>query len=553
MKVTLSFLLVSIAASAAEVTFHRDVLPVLQARCQGCHRPGEAAPMPFLTYAGTRPWAKAIRAAVQARRMPPWFAGEGSAAFSNDPSLPPREIDILTRWADTGALEGNPADAPKPVAFTDGWNIGVPDVVIPMPKPYAVPAKGVIEYQHIVAPTGFTEDKWVKAVEIRPGDRSVVHHIIAFVRPKGSRWLRDAAPGVPVTDAKRTVRGLPVEEAPEFLLSYTPGRPPANLAEGQARLIPAGADIVFQLHYTTSGTATEDVSKVGIIFAKEPPRERIATLPIANQSFVIPAGAPNHRVDAGATVAGDVKLLRMIPHMHLRGKAFEIRMVEGGSARPLLRVPKYDFNWQNAYVLREPVALKEGARLELTGWFDNSANNPYNPDPKAEVRWGDQSWEEMMIGYVDVSVKPGVEPKRMLRRDAVVDARAAFLGSWELESFTARNGQNVESKPYGDRFRGQITYDAAGNMSAILGSLDRTGNSTAQANGMAGFAAYYGTYDVDAGSRRVIHHVKQALNAGWVGTDLVRQYSFAGDRMTLVAEMNGSVLTLVWRKRQAVP
>ena len=235
---------------------------------------------------------------------------------------------------------------------------------------------------------------------------------------------------------------------PEFLLSYTPGRPPSGLADGQARLIPAGSDIVFQLHYTSSGKAAADISKVGMIFAKEPPRERIATLPVTNHTFVIPPGAPAHRVDATVTVAVDAKLLRMIPHMHLRGKAFEVRLVENGADRTLLRVPKYDFNWQNAYVLARPVPLREGARLELAGWFDNSPNNPHNPDPKAEVRWGDQSWEEMLVGYMDVSVKPGVEPKRVLKREAP-DARAPFYGVWELVSIVTRDKNANERKTCG--------------------------------------------------------------------------------------------------------
>ena len=550
-------LLLITAALHAEVTFHRDVLPVLQTKCQGCHRPGEVAPMSFLTYASTRPWAKAIRAAVTSKAMPPWFAGAGTEKFSNDPSLTPQELEILTRWADEGAPEGNRADAPPPVQFVDGWSIGVPDVVIPMPKAYSVPANGVVEYQHIVVPTGFTEDRWVKAVEIRPGNRSVVHHVIAFVRPPGSRWLREAKPGEPVTDRDRTIRALPVEEMPEFLLSYTPGRPPSGLAEGQARLIPAGSDIVFQLHYTPAGKAVDDVSKVGMIFAKVPPRERIATLPLANISFVIPPGAPAHRVDAAATVAGEARLLRLIPHMHLRGKSFEVRMVENGEERTLLRVPKYDFNWQNAYVLDRPVPLREGARLELAGWFDNSPNNRHNPDPKAEVRWGDQSWEEMMIGYLDISVKPGTEPKRVLKREAP-DARTPFYGVWDLVSIVTRDKSGNERKTYGDAPRGQITYERTGRMSAILGRSDRkpvasptlTDATPEQMKEIVtGFAAYYGTFEVDAATKRVIHHVQQALHPSWAGTDLIRSYAFEGNQMTLAAAIGDNLVTLVWRKK----
>jgi hypothetical protein len=414
MKIAMALMLASLAAAEpTEVTFHRNVAPVLQQRCVGCHRPGEVGPMSFLTYASTRPWAKAIREAVKTKRMPPWFADAPHGVFANDPSLTAAEINTLVRWADSGAAEGDPKTAPAPVQFTDGWNIGTPDLVISMPKPYVVPPTGVVEYQHIVVPTGFREDKWVKAVEIRPGNRAVVHHAIALVRPPGSSWLRQAQPGVPVTSTAR-VTTLPVEEMPEYLLSYTPGRPPAGLPEGQARLIKAGSDIVFQMHYTPNGKETIDQSKVGFIFAQSTPKERVATLPIANRSFVIPPGVPDHRVEATARVTHSARLLRLIPHMHVRGKAFEVRLVASGKTTRLLRVPQYDFRWQNAYSLEEPILLTEGDRLECTAWYDNSKNNPFNPDATAEVRWGDQTWEEMMLNYVDIAVPINVEPKRVL-------------------------------------------------------------------------------------------------------------------------------------------
>lgn len=243
--------------------------------------------------------------------------------------------------------------------------------------------------------------------------------------------------------------------------------------------------------------------------------------------------------------------------MHLRGKSFEVRLVEHGGERTLLRVPKYDFNWQNAYVLERPVALREGARLELAGWFDNSSNNRHNPDSKVEVRWGDQSWEEMMIGYVDIGVKPGTEPKLALKRE-VPDARAPFFGVWELVSMVTRDKSGKETPTYGDAPRGQITYERAGRMSAILGRTDRKPvSSPTLASGsheelrgvLSGFAAYYGTFDVDTAKKTVIHHVQQALHPNWAGTDLVRGYTFDGDQLTLAATSGDSVITLVWRKK----
>ena len=549
--------------AAAPVTYYKDVLPVLQKHCQGCHRPGEAAPMSFLTYASTRPWAKSMRAAVLQKRMPPWFADADHGKFSNDPSLTAAERDAIVRWADEGSAEGDPKSAPPPVAFLDGWNIGKPDHVISMPEDYKVPADGVIEYQHIIVPTGFTEDKWVKAVEIRPGNRSVVHHIIAFVRPPGSRWLRNVEPGKPVTDRDR-LTGLPVDEMPEFLLSYTPGRPAAGLADGQARLIKAGSDIVFQLHYTTNGKAATDRSKVGMIFAKQPPRERVATLPVANRTFAIPPGAPNHRVDAVANILQPARLQRLIPHMHLRGKAFEVSLLQPGKdPRVLLRVPRYDFRWQNAYTLAEPIALHPGDKIAVSGWFDNSPNNPNNPDPKAEVRWGDQSWEEMMLNYVDVAVAPDAEPKTVMARPAPATVAAGsireqFIGAWRLLSCVTTSATGQTSLIYGEKPEGRITYEKSGRMSALLMRPDRKNiavTTVADASleelrdSARGFTAYYGTFDVDESKKSVIHHVKLSFNQNWVGTDLIRSYEFQGNRMTLTAATaNGSTTRLVWER-----
>ncbi len=566
MKPQIALLLASAGlAFAAPVTFHKDVEPVLQKHCQGCHRPGEAAPMSFLTYASTRPWAKAMKNAVASRRMPPWFADADHGKFRNDPTLSAAERNAIMQWADTGSLEGDPKSAPPPMKFTEGWNIGVPEMVIEMPLDFSVPANGVIEYQHVVVPTGFTEDKWVKAVELRPGNRAVVHHIIAFVRPPGSKWLREVKPGVAIPDPSR-FRNLAPVEMPEFLLSYTPGRPPAGLADGQARLIPAGSDIVFQLHYTTNGKAATDRSKLGLIFSKETPRERVATLPIANATFVIPPGAPNHRVDAQAQVTQPAELHRLIPHMHLRGKAFEVNLLQPGKdPRILLRVPKYDFNWQNAYYLDAPIALHPGDKIAVSGWFDNSPNNPHNPDPKAEVRWGDQSWEEMMLNYIDIAVKPDAEPKRVIQRQDPnsannIKVRDRFIGTWRLVTFDALLADGTKSQPYGDAPEGRIQYEKSGRMSAMLMRSNRRKISASMPENATteelrdiakSFTSYYGAFDVDESKQIVTHHLSFANNPNWIGTDLVRSYQFEGNRLILSAASPlsaGSTLRLVWER-----
>jgi hypothetical protein len=403
----------TLCASDAKPAFYKDVLPVLQARCQGCHRPGEAAPFSMLTYKDTRPWAKAIKAAVVSRKMPPWFSDARSGHFKNDSTLPQAEIELISRWADAGAPEGKAKDAPPPRPFVSGWNIGKPDVVFEMPEPFEVPAKGTVDYQWVVIPTGFTEDKWLQGVEVRPGDRSVVHHVIAFFRRPGSKWLADAKPGIPVAKGSGT---------PETGMSdgsiggYVPGLPPRAFPKGRAILLPKGSDLVMQLHYTASGKAARDQTKVGIIFAKEPPKERFIGIAVANGKFVIPPGADNHRVDAEVTLASDLRLIDFTPHMHLRGKSFEYRAIlPDGSEEVLLNVPRYDFNWQITYELATERVLPKGTRIHGTAYFDNSANNRFNPDPTASVRFGDQTWDEMMVGFFSVVVPPDYDLKKLIQ------------------------------------------------------------------------------------------------------------------------------------------
>jgi hypothetical protein len=384
---------------------------VLQKNCQGCHRPGEAAPMSFLSYEQTRPWAKSIRQAVLTKKMPPWYADAHYGKFSNDRSLSQAEIGTLVSWADSGAKPGNPKDAPKPISFVEGWNIGKPDHVFEMQSEYVVPASGTIEYQYIVIPTGFTEDKWVERAEVRPGNRGVVHHVIAFVREPGSPWLKDAQPGVPFVPTKQG-RGM----ANDTIAGYAPGKIPDIWKPGQARLVKAGSDIILQMHYTSNGKEATDRSKVGIVFAKEPPKERIMTAAVGTGKFAIPPGDPNYAVNADLTLQAGAKLLGLLPHMHLRGKSFEYRLVSAdGTSKVLLNVPRYDFNWQLTYDLAEPIQLEPGMRLECTAHYDNSPNNPANPDATKEVRYGDQSWEEMMFGFFHVSIDPKMDPKDLYR------------------------------------------------------------------------------------------------------------------------------------------
>ena len=412
---------------AAEVTYYKDVLPILQKNCQTCHRPGEAAVgKSFMTYRDTRPWAASIRQAVLQGKMPPWHADKEHGKFLNERRLSQAEIDTLAAWATTGAKEGDPSDAPQQQQFAEGWTIGQPDLVMDMGAEYKVPAKGTIEYTYFAVPTGFTEDRWVEKIELRPGERSVVHHIVLMVRPPGSKAYKDAKPGVPfVPEAsgkppKRkpdTGEGrlagieMDAKSAIEMVSVYVPGGDAYVTRPGQARLIPAGSDLIFQMHYTANGTEAVDRSKVGMVFAKEPPRERVVNTFVQNLNFRIPPGAENHKVDARVTLHQDVKLQSFFPHMHLRGKAMEYRAVyPTGEKQVLMRVSRYDFNWQMTYQLVEPLLLPKGTVLEVSAWYDNSPNNPHNPDPAAEVFWGDQSWEEMLAAFVDFAIPASMDP-----------------------------------------------------------------------------------------------------------------------------------------------
>lgn len=410
---------VAFAASLpANVTYYKDVVPVLQNRCQECHRPGEVAPMSFMSYDEVRPWAKAIKTAVLTKKMPPWFADSHYGKFANDRALSQAEIDTLVAWTDGGSKAGNAKDAPKAREFFEGWSMGKPDLVLTMPQAVDVPASGVVEYTYVVIPTNFTEDRWIQAAETRAGARSAMHHIIAFVRPPGSRWLKDAKPGVPFIPGRgeRGQRNVEDSVPGELLAGWAPGVPPTVCQRGEAKLVKAGSDLVFQLHYTPNGKATSDVSRIGLIFAKETPERRVMSMSAMNAFIKIPPGDPNYESHSQLTLKEDVNLVSLTPHMHLRGKDFEFRAVyPTGETETLLKVPHYDFNWQLAYRLEKERLLPKNTRIECTAHFDNSANNPANPDPSKEVRWGDQTFEEMMIGFFDVSFPASMEPRDILR------------------------------------------------------------------------------------------------------------------------------------------
>jgi Cytochrome C oxidase, cbb3-type, subunit III len=412
------------AAEARSATFYRDVLPILQDHCQSCHRAGEIGPMPLGTYTETRPWAKAIRQGVVTRKMPPWNADGPHDKFRNDPSLSQAQIDTLVAWVDGGALEGDAKDAPPARTFTEGWTIGTPDAIFDMPKAYDIPAAGTIEYTYVIVPSGFKEDRWMTSAEVRPGNRAVVHHANVYVREPGSKWLREYPYGEAFVPHEKTVRageggsssaGAGIEE--QMIAGYIPGRPARQVPPGYGMLVPAGSDLVFQMHYTTNGKAVRDRTKVGFVFAKQPPAKRVIRVQASNAKFVIPPGAASYPVSGTAQLGVECELIDAYPHMHFRGQSMTLSATyPTGEREQLLRVPRYDFNWQLVYEMGRPKLLPTGTLLRADATFDNSPNNRFNPDPTAEVRWGDQTWEEMMVGFFDVAIPLKTDLEKVLAK-----------------------------------------------------------------------------------------------------------------------------------------
>jgi peroxiredoxin/mono/diheme cytochrome c family protein len=372
------------------VTYAKHVSRILQKSCQECHRPGQIGPMPLLTFDDALAWSDTIREVVSEGRMPPWHADPRWGKFRNDRRLSQEDRETLFAWLDHGTPKGEDKDLPPPRRFPEGWSIGKPDVVVTMPRAYEVPAKapkGGIPYQYFTVDPGFKEDRWIQRAEAHPGAAAVVHHIVVFVQRRGE-FFNPEAPGA-------------------VLCGTAPGDMPLDLPEGLAKKVPAGARLIFQMHYTPNGKAQSDQSSVALVFAKKPPRHRVLTLPVYSARFIsrfdkIPPGADNYPIESEYIFEEDAHLLHFMPHMHLRGKDFLYEAIyPSGKKEILLSVPRYDFGWQSVYRLVDPLPMPKDTKLHCIAHFDNSAKNPNNPDPKKAVYWGDQTWEEMMIGWID--------------------------------------------------------------------------------------------------------------------------------------------------------
>ena len=401
--------------NSAPVTYNKDVLPILQNNCQTCHRPGEIAPMSFMTYKDTRPWAKGMKNAVISRQMPPWFADPNYGHFANDKRLSDSDIKTLVAWADGGALEGNEKDKPAPAVFQEGWSLK-PDMIIEMPKDIELPATGTINYKSILVKANFTEDMWVVAADLRPGNAQAVHHMRAIVRPPGSAWMKDAAPGVAYEAGDPEVGRQ--GEGSDLLGKFNPGLGAQDFSRFEsAKFVPKGSDIVFSMHYTAIGKPATDRSKLGLVFAKAPPKLRFFTHdgPTAG-NLAIPAADSNAEVVSEMTAMADTKLVYLQPHMHLRGKDYEVRLISpSGKTETIFKAP-WDFNWQLGYDLAEPISIPKGTRIVGIAHYDNSANNKYNPDPNKLVIWGNQNWEEMQNCFMSFLIDPTIkDPKTLFK------------------------------------------------------------------------------------------------------------------------------------------
>jgi len=387
-------------AEVKAVTYSERVAEIVQDRCVTCHRDGGVAPFKLDSYASVKSRAPMIKYVVEKGIMPPWFASKaaGQGPWKNDRSLTEAERADLFSWIENGTPEGDPKKTPPMKPFDPKWAIGHPDAVVKLPEPIKVNATGIMPYQNVIVPTNFTDDRWIQSMEVRPSARQVVHHVLIFIREKGQ------------------TRGEVGEEISGFFAAYVPGTSTVFYPDGFGKKVPAGASLKFQIHYTPNGTEAFDQTELGMVFAKKPVEHEVQTVGIANLFINIPPGADNHKETAQIPVPANVRILSLIPHMHVRGKAARYDLVQpDGTRETLLDVPRYDFNWQLAYEYKDPKPIEKGSKVEFSAWYDNSDKNPANPDPNKRVRWGSQTYDEMHLGYVEYYV-PGLKAGQPLPR-----------------------------------------------------------------------------------------------------------------------------------------
>jgi peroxiredoxin/mono/diheme cytochrome c family protein len=370
-----------------QVTYAKQVSRIVQKHCQECHRPGEIGPFSLLSYDDAKGWADTIREVVQEDRMPPWHPDPRFGKFSNDRRLSREEADTLLAWTEQGCPKGDDKDLPPARSFVEGWKIGKPDAVLTMNEEFKVPAAGVLPYKTFVVDPGFKQDRWIQAAEARPGNRAVVHHVLVYILEDGKEiYDKDGRAAT--------------------LAGWAPGDMPTLYAKGMAKRVPAGAKLLFEVHYTPNGKEQTDRSSIGVIFATQPPERVVETNVLANIGLRVPPRAARHVEELEYVFTEDVELLTFMPHMHLRGvSARYVVTYLDGRKETLLSVPDYDFNWQSIYRFAKPIPMPKGTKVTWIGEWDNSADNPRNPDSTKEVRFGLQTWDEMMNGWMEVVKK----------------------------------------------------------------------------------------------------------------------------------------------------
>jgi peroxiredoxin len=384
----------------AKVTYHRDVAPILQERCQSCHRPGQVAPFSLLSYSDAKSWATEIKEFSATRQMPPWKAEPGHGEFRDVRRMTDAEIATLATWADTGAPEGDPKTGPVAKNWGDGWSLGKPDLVLTMPVDYPVAASGKDDFHCFVLPTGLTEDKDVVAVEVRPGNPRVLHHVLNFVDTSGrGRALDEKDPGPGYDSGPGGVGFLPSGAVG----GWAPGNMPRFLPEGMGRSLPKNSDLVIQVHYHKTGKPEVDRTSIGLYFAKTPVKQRVQTFPLTNFLINIPAGEAHHTLSQSVTLPFASTAIAITPHMHLLGREMKVTATfPDGKVVPMVFIKDWDYRWQDTFVYKEPVLLPKGTKLDLTAYFDNSSANPLNPNnPPKRVTFGEQTTDEMCFAFIE--------------------------------------------------------------------------------------------------------------------------------------------------------
>lgn len=364
------------------INYHNRISRILQNNCLTCHHQGGAGPFPLETYAQVMAKRKTIRFVIEDQIMPPWGAKHEPGKWLNDMTLGEIDENDLLAWIENGSPEGDLKDAPQPLDWPTGWKIGKPDLVLQIPQAIQIPAEGAVKYQYVKVRNPLKEGRWIKAMELKPTAPQVVHHALVF--------RADEARG----------GGLQ-----GYFMGLVPGETTSVFDEGFGKYLPAGQELVIQLHYTANGKATSDQTELGFVFYDKKPAREIITLAAGTRNFVIPPGDKNHKVVADYDVKVPGTIISFAPHTHLRGKAFRYDLIyPDGHSLELIDIPRYDFNWQMRYRLAKPVFVPLGSKIRATAWYDNSADNPANPDSTKEVRFGEQTWDEMMIGYFEAYV-----------------------------------------------------------------------------------------------------------------------------------------------------